>query len=202
QSAPVAARPMAGERRAGGPPASAGRGPEAAAGAPSASGAQATVRRPAVVEQGAPDVAVDAAAGRRPRRRLMIAGLAAGVVVAVAVGATLAIGGGAKPAHAGLPPALEPADASATPVAAPAIGTPALTWSRVDPTTVRFSWTYSGAQPGDQYRWQQPGQGFTVTSTPFADVADPVGHQVCIQVQVGRGDGSASSDLSDPVCGG
>ncbi|MCU4185608.1 protein kinase [Acidiferrimicrobium sp. IK] len=171
---------------------------------PSVPAAPPTVRRPAVV---APSAEETTPRQTEPasRRKFVVAG--AGVLaVALAVGGALALagGGGGRPTTRGSAAASSlgagPQDALAAQAQDP--GTPRVTWTRVDTGHVKFAWTYDSPLPGDQYRWEVVGQAPTVTSVPVAIVADPVGSQRCVQVQVGRKDGSAASGLSDPVCGG
>jgi serine/threonine protein kinase len=138
----------------------------------------------------------------RPTRLLIGAGVAL-VVVAGVLGAVLVGGSSSGSSHqAG-------SSAPGTTVEGPSgqnalagedqvPGTPNVKATRVSPTVVRFSWTYSNHRAGDEFRWQLVNQPWTNTHVPYALVNDPTGHQVCIDVQVGRADGSSDSSVSDP----
>jgi hypothetical protein len=80
-------------------------------------------------------------------------------------------------------------------------GVPALQVSRVDANDVKFVWTYTNPEAGDSFRWRSAsGTASGVVSTPVLVQKAVAGQAQCVQVQVVRGDGSASSTWSDPLC--
>lgn len=81
-------------------------------------------------------------------------------------------------------------------------GVPVVTGQRIDPSTVRFSWTYAAPQPSDTFRYQTSDGARSGTVTkPTVDLTDPQGQQICVQVKVYRADGSnAAVDWSPAGC--
>ena len=80
-------------------------------------------------------------------------------------------------------------------------GAPALRVSRLDPNDVQFVWTYTDPEAGDSFRWRSAsGTDSGVVQTPVLVQKATAGQAQCVQVQVVRQDGSASSSWSDPLC--
>ncbi|OLR89799.1 serine/threonine-protein kinase [Actinokineospora bangkokensis] len=81
-------------------------------------------------------------------------------------------------------------------------GKPTLVASRVDPATVRFTWTYSAQFSSDTYAWRTAdGQRSGTSPTPVLTLPSPAGTPVCVQVKVVRADGSnASAEWSPQSC--
>ncbi|MFD9700859.1 serine/threonine-protein kinase [Lentzea sp. NPDC059081] len=80
-------------------------------------------------------------------------------------------------------------------------GRPAITATRLDGKTVRFTWNYSAQQATDTFSWRtSDGVRSGVEKQPQVDVegANPV----CLQVKVVRADGgNATADWSQESCG-
>ncbi|SFQ99841.1 Serine/threonine protein kinase [Lentzea waywayandensis] len=80
-------------------------------------------------------------------------------------------------------------------------GRPAITATRLDAKTVRFTWNYSAQQATDTFSWRTSDDARTgVAKEPQVDVegAQPL----CLQVKVVRADGSnATADWSQESCG-
>ncbi len=149
-------------------------------------------------------------AGAQARRRGRIAAIAA-VVVLAAAAAVVGVVMTSSPKS----PNAAPRE-SATPndglnqnlvntLEQPAPGTPDVSVSRKDASSVEFSWTYANKADGDSYRWRfasgasgSPDAG--VVTTPSLAVSAEAGHAKCLEVQVVRSDGSHASDWSSPVC--
>jgi hypothetical protein len=80
-------------------------------------------------------------------------------------------------------------------------GVPALQVSRLDANDVRFVWTYSNTESGDSFRWRSAsGTDAGVVQTAVLVRKATAGQAECVEVQVVRQDGSASSSWSDPLC--
>jgi hypothetical protein len=141
----------------------------------------------------------EAPRGRRPNS-LIIAAAAALVVVlgAVAILAAHAVGGGRQATPSNTP--ISTPSQNAIPDAG-APGTPQVTWIRSG-TQVTFSWTYADPLAGDDFQWRIVSNAWTPTTVPSATVTVPLGHEVCIEVEVGRADGTSFSQTSAPTCGG
>jgi len=80
-------------------------------------------------------------------------------------------------------------------------GAPTLRVGRVDANDVQFVWTYTGPVAGDSFRWRSAsGTDSGVVQAPVLVRKATAGQAQCVQVQVVRHDGSASSSWSDPLC--
>ena len=172
---------------------------------PSTSREQATVRRQVV--PAAPTRAAEPAAPpeARPsgRRRTVVAAVAALVLVMVLATVLVVVEGhhGSSPGTNGSSPGSGASSQNALVGQGSAPGTPVVTSTRISTTEVQFTWTYTAPVAGDYFQWRVVGGDWTRTTTPSATVADAAGQQVCIQVQVGRATGTASSPISPQVCG-
>jgi hypothetical protein len=82
-------------------------------------------------------------------------------------------------------------------------GVPTVTASRIDPTRLRFTWSYSAQLASDTFSWRTPDGAKTGTArTASVDLDAPAGTGMCLQVKVIRADGShASVDWSPQGCG-
>jgi eukaryotic-like serine/threonine-protein kinase len=80
-------------------------------------------------------------------------------------------------------------------------GKPTVAATRLDPATLRFTWTYSAAQDSDTFAWRTPDGALSGTARePTADV--PSTGPLCLQVKVVRADGrNAVADWSPQGCG-
>jgi tRNA A-37 threonylcarbamoyl transferase component Bud32 len=81
-------------------------------------------------------------------------------------------------------------------------GTPVITVKRLDPSTVRFTWTYSAQLDTDSFKWQSQDGKLTGTATkPEVDLPAPAGVKPCLRLKVIRADGgNANTDWSAPGC--
>jgi hypothetical protein len=81
-------------------------------------------------------------------------------------------------------------------------GSPTVTGTRVDPSTLRFTWTYSNPADTDTFLWQYADQSQKGrVEHPELVVQSPSGTQVCVQVKVVRADGrNAALTWSDAGC--
>ncbi|WP_439657431.1 serine/threonine-protein kinase [Lentzea sp. HUAS TT2] len=81
-------------------------------------------------------------------------------------------------------------------------GNAAVTATRVNPQTLRFSWTYPSPQPGDTFAWRTNDELKTGTVT-VPSVELPASGTLCVEVRVVRADGSNASarDWSPEGCG-
>ncbi|WP_136709447.1 serine/threonine-protein kinase [Agromyces sp. H66] len=130
----------------------------------------------------------DAATTPTRSRLGVIIGVAAGLVVAGAIGIAVALSGVVQPgvAEPTRAPSSEDAVIAATvpsPVVEPGVRTD-------DGTSVSFAVSHEGALDGDRYRWQRAdGSGSTAIAEGSEIVVDGVGagERVCIDVQVQRG---------------
>ncbi|MBW4720618.1 serine/threonine-protein kinase [Saccharothrix obliqua] len=129
----------------------------------------------------------------------VLAPVAGVAVVAVALGVLLGGGNGGAPATSA-PPPTDGQDVEAGGDNTPP-GNPTVSAIRVDPATLRFSWTYSAVQDSDTYLWRTPDGALTgTTEKPTADIrsAGPL----CIEVKVVRANGEhAAVDWSPRGCG-
>jgi hypothetical protein len=82
-------------------------------------------------------------------------------------------------------------------------GRPHVTATRIDATTVRFSWTYSAQLDSDTFLWRDAAAGAPhVVSHPTVDIKSSAGRRICIAVKVVRADGSYGTVAwSDEGCG-
>jgi len=81
------------------------------------------------------------------------------------------------------------------------IGTPTVKITGAVAGKITISWTYSGQQKGDRYRYRINDGPWTPATTTSVSVAATQGLQICAQVQVERANGSATSAISPQVCG-
>ncbi|GAA2968746.1 serine/threonine-protein kinase [Actinokineospora diospyrosa] len=147
-------------------------------------------------------VASDTVNEERGRPWVAITLGAAAFLAAVTTGVVLLSTGAAEqPAPRGpVDPGVRDQDAGG--IAAPP-GKPVVTATRIDPTTLRFTWTYSAPLGTDSFLWRTEDRSRTATATaPTVDIAAPAGTPVCLEVKVVRADGSsASAVFSPPGCG-
>jgi hypothetical protein len=82
-------------------------------------------------------------------------------------------------------------------------GTPDVAAARLDPATIRFTWSYSAAEATDSFAWRfVSGSRSGVSGTTSIDLSDPAGQRLCIQVRVLRaGSGDPGSSWSATDCG-
>jgi eukaryotic-like serine/threonine-protein kinase len=82
-------------------------------------------------------------------------------------------------------------------------GVPTVTATRLDPKTLRFTWTYSAPLESDTFAWRTAdGTRSDIADKPEIDLAASAGTELCVQVRVVRRDGShASVEFSQPGCG-
>jgi tRNA A-37 threonylcarbamoyl transferase component Bud32 len=80
-------------------------------------------------------------------------------------------------------------------------GRPAISATRLDAGTVRFTWNYSAQQATDTFSWRtSDGARTGVAKEPQVDVEGP--QPLCLQVKVVRADGgNATADWSQESCG-
>ncbi len=82
------------------------------------------------------------------------------------------------------------------------IGIPSVTLTRQNSTDLVATWTYSNSATGDVYRIRVNGGQWIQVSKPTYTILDASGQNVCVEVQVQRADGSATSPISASTCGG
>lgn len=85
--------------------------------------------------------------------------------------------------------------------AASSIGMPTVQVTTVSPSSVKISWTYTGQEKGDEYRYRINAGAWVLSRTSSVTVPVNGTQQICAQVQVERSNGSATSAMSSVVCG-
>jgi hypothetical protein len=138
----------------------------------------------------------------RPRRWRLIVALTVVAVVAVAAGGVLALSGGQKEASTLTSGGVGGSVQAQNVFAGQGPGTPVLHAVGMR-GYVEFRWTYAEREASDTFRWSESGTGKArqgVALQPSLSVRAPKGTAVCLAVQVVRRDGSALSNLSDPLC--
>ena len=131
-------------------------------------------------------VPVDPPARRKPRWPMYAgaAGVAAGVVV---TSAFLLRDNGSLPAPVGAQPPNVSTTQSGT------SDKPLVTATRVNPQTLRFTWTYAGARTGDKFVWRTNDELKTGT-VDVASIELSASGTLCVEVRVVRADGSNAND--------
>lgn len=150
------------------------------------------IKRPAVVAPAPPP-----AGEARSRAGWWVWAVAVAVVAAVATG--IAVLGGGPGSHQ---PVVVDSGGNQDAGNGQAPGPAVVTARRLNPTTVRFTWTYDNPLATDSYRWQTPDGARSGTARkPSVDLPDPAGTPLCIQIMVVRQDGSnAALDWSPAGC--
>jgi hypothetical protein len=131
-------------------------------------------------------VPAEPSARRKPRWPLYAgaAGVAAGVVVTSAL---VMRDNGALPAQLGAqPPSVSTTQSGPS-------DKPVVTATRVNPQTLRFTWTYVGARSGDKFVWRTNDELKTGT-VDVASVELSASGTLCVEVRVVRADGSGAND--------
>jgi serine/threonine protein kinase len=156
-----------------------------------------TVRRPVTVgpspanDGQAESAAEGAERGSRRRTLVLVAGLVVGVA---AVAAVAVMPGGHPAAH------LDAGAATSSPppptLALVAPSGPVVTGSRVDASSVRFTWTEANPQPGDRFYWKELGGTMQQATSSSVTLPAPAPGQACIIVEVVRGPTYADSPLT------
>ncbi len=82
------------------------------------------------------------------------------------------------------------------------IGVPVVTLTRQSSTNLIANWTYTNSAKGDVYRIRINGGQWVQVGKPTYSISDATGQNVCVEVQVQRADGSATSPISASTCGG
>jgi serine/threonine protein kinase len=158
-----------------------------------------TVVRPAQASPVEPEPAPER---RRPRRLVVIGSL--GVLAAAGIGgAVVLLSGGAAPPATAPSNSVQPHQNAGVLGENEPPGTPVIVVARTNPSTLRFSWTYSAQLASDTFLWRTSDGGRSGTARGSSlDITDPAGTPVCLQVKVVRVAGQdGTADYSPAACG-